>query len=121
MRDDTRIDWHRKVDEALIKLLDSLDYPPDFKKIAAEVASSPYHFHKQFRALTGETFKSCADRLRLEKAVGMIREGEKSITAIAFECGYATAEMLSKAVRKTWGMSPSRLRVRGIRDRETPR
>jgi len=25
MRDDTRIDWHRKVDEALIKLLDSLE------------------------------------------------------------------------------------------------
>jgi AraC family transcriptional regulator len=105
----TRIDWHRKVDEALITLLNSLDEPPNFRRIAEEVAASPYHFHKQFKDLTGETFKACADRLRLEKAMTMLRE-DKSITEIAFDCGYATVEMLSKAIRKTWGMSPTHLR-----------
>jgi AraC family transcriptional regulator len=110
MRDDTRIDWHRRVDEALIRLLDTLDEPPSFARIAQELASSPYHFHKQFKHLTGETFKECTDRLRLEKAMVMLRSTDKSITDIAFDCGYATVEMLSKAVRKTWGMSPSSLR-----------
>lgn len=109
VRDNTRIDWHRKVDEALIKLLNNLDEPPDFRRIAKEVAASPYHFHKQFKDLTGETFKACADRLRLEKAMTMLRE-EKSITEIAFDCGYSTVEMLSKAIRKTWGLNPTQLR-----------
>ncbi|KGE70918.1 AraC family transcriptional regulator [Spirochaeta lutea] len=109
MRDDTRIDWHRKVDEALITLLNTLDDPPDFRRIAESVAASPYHFHKQFKDLTGETFKACADRLRLEKAMTMLRE-KKRITDIAFDCGYSTVEMLSKAVRRTWGLSPTQLR-----------
>lgn len=109
MRDHTRTDWHRKVDEALIKLLNSLDKSPDFRKIAEDVAASPYHFHKQFKDLTGETFKACADRLRQEKAMFMLRQ-EKTITEIAFACGYSTLEMLSKAIRKTWGMSPTQLR-----------
>lgn len=110
MRNDTRIDWHRRVDEALIKLLDNLDEPPSYKRIAQELASSPYYFHKQFKQLTGETFKECTGRLKLEKAMVMLRSSDQSITEIAFECGYATVEMLSKAVRKAWGMSPSHLR-----------
>ncbi len=109
MKEDTKTDWHRKVDEALIKLLDRLDDPPDFRRIAEEVAASPYHFHKKFRELTGETFKACTDRLRLEKAMAMLREN-KSVTEIAFDCGYSTVEMFSKAVRKAWGMSPTRLK-----------
>jgi hypothetical protein len=36
MRDDTRIDWHRRVDEALIRLLDKLDDPPRYARPAAE-------------------------------------------------------------------------------------
>jgi AraC family transcriptional regulator len=98
------------VDEALITLLDTLDDPPNFKAMAERIAASPYHFHKQFKDLTGETFKACADRLRLEKAIRMLRQEGFSVTDIAFECGYATVEMLSKAIRKTWGMSPSALR-----------
>lgn len=110
MRDDTRIDWHRRVDEALIRLLDNLDDPPRYSQLAKEVSASPYWFHKQFTHLTGESFKACADRLRLEKAASMLRSSGATVTEIAFECGYTTVEMLSKAVRKVWGLSPTRLR-----------
>jgi AraC family transcriptional regulator len=114
MRDDTRIDWHKKIDEALIKLLDSVDNPPDFRRIAVEVASSPYHFHKKFKDLTGETFKACADRLRLEKAAAMLREPGSSVTETAFECGFGSVEMLSKAVKKAYGLTPSRLKKQAL-------
>jgi AraC family transcriptional regulator len=113
MKDVTRIDWHRRVDEAVIRLLDNIDDPPGYAAIADELAASPDHFHRQFKTLTGETFKACADRLRLEKAMHMLREDRTDITGIAFECGFTTVEMLSRAVRKHFGLSPTRLR--GIR------
>ncbi len=111
MRYDTRIDWHRRVDEALIKLLAGLDEPPSLARAAEESAASPFHFHKRFKGLTGETFKACADRLRLEKAMHMLCSGAESVTHIAFECGYSSVEMLSKAVRRALGLSPSGLRA----------
>ncbi len=110
MRNDTRTDWHRRVDEALITLLDSIEDPPAFTHLARELASSPYYFHKQFRLLTGETFHACIMRLRLEKAMYLLRSGTDSVTSIALSCGYATGEMLSKAVKRAFGLTPSELR-----------
>lgn len=110
MKEITKIDWHRKVDEVIILLLNNLDKPLSYRHIAEDVSSSPDHFHKQFKRLTGETFKSCFSRLRLEKAMFLLRNSDKSITDIAFDSGYTTVEMLCKAVRKYWGMSPRDLR-----------
>ncbi len=110
MRNDTRIDWHRRVDEALITLLDCIEDPPAFAQLARGLASSPYHFHKQFRSLTGETFHACVMRLRLEKAMHLLRTGSGTVTSIALACGYANGEMLSKAVKRAFGLTPGEIR-----------
>lgn len=114
MRNQTRTDWHRKVDEALITLLDSIGSAPAFAELARDLASSPYHFHKQFRLLTGETFHACVMRLRLEKAMHLLRTSSETITSIALECGYANGEMLAKAVKRAFGLRP--LEIRGKRE-----
>lgn len=110
MKDSTRIDWHRRVDQVIISLLQNLDCSVSYKLVAEEAAASPDHFHRQFKKLTGETFKACTERLKLEKAMVLLRESQNSVTEIAFECGYTTVEMLCKAVKKQWGMTPVNLR-----------
>ena len=110
MKDDTKIDWRHKVDKALIKLLDCAHLPLRFDEAAKELASSPYCFHRQFKRFTGETFKACLDRIRLEKAMMALRDSSKTVTEIAYECGYANSEMLSKALKKIMGLSPTKLR-----------
>ncbi|MBN2739241.1 MAG: GyrI-like domain-containing protein [Spirochaetales bacterium] len=110
MRNDTKNDWQIKIEKALIMLLDNLDSPANFHETAKTLASSPFHFHKQFKKFTGETLKTCLSRIRLEKSMVMIRDSTKSITEIAIECGYSNSEMLSKAIKKSMGLSPSQLR-----------
>ncbi len=69
MRTRTRLDWHRKVEEAVIRMLNALDEPLHFRQISAELYSSPYHFHRKFRQLTGENVHECLRRLRLEPKI----------------------------------------------------
>ncbi|WP_234404769.1 helix-turn-helix transcriptional regulator [Paenibacillus bouchesdurhonensis] len=67
MRTNTKIDWHRKVEEAILRMMNALDEPLNFRQISKEVYSSPYHFHRKFRELTCENVHECLKRLRMEQ------------------------------------------------------
>jgi AraC family transcriptional regulator len=106
MRTHTRLDWHRKVEEAVIRILNALDEPLDFRQISAEVYSSPYHFHRKFRQLTGENVHECLRRLRLEKAMHALRHSDAEVITVALEAGYETPEAFTKAFKRNYGLSP---------------
>lgn len=110
MRDATRIDWHARVETAIGRIMRSLDEPLSFKDISAEVASSPFHFHRKFRELTGESVHGCVRRLRLERAMSLLRESGASVTGIALDSGYETPESFSKAFKAAYGMTPTEAR-----------
>lgn len=107
MRTNTRIDWHWKVEKAIGEIIKSLDKSIDFKRISQEVFSSPYHFHRKFRELTGESVHSCIKRLRLERAMFKLRNTSVSITDIALDSGYETLESFLKAFKAAYGLKPS--------------
>jgi AraC family transcriptional regulator len=107
MRTNTRIDWHGKVEKAIGKIMQTLDEPVHFKEIANEVYASPYHFHRMFRELTGESVYGCIKRLRLERAMVILRNTHETITDIALDSGYQTLESFLKAFREAYGMKPS--------------
>lgn len=111
MRTDTLQDWHQRVDRALGELLRRLDEPYALKTLAEEMASSPFHFHRMFKALTGETVGRCVRRLRLERAGFLLRQTSLDVTSIALETGFSSGENLARAFRATWGLPPSRLRT----------
>ena len=103
--------WIKEVQETLDYILVNLDKTDiHFDDIAKLRNYSPYHFHRKFKEITGESVKSCLRRLRFEKAVIEIRGSKKPITEIAFDSGYETLESFSKAFKKRMGISPLELR-----------
>jgi AraC family transcriptional regulator len=67
---------------------------------------SPFHFHRIFSAMTGETVNECVQRLRLERAVALLRaQPNMSITHIARDSGFVRAETFSRAFRKHYGIA----------------
>ncbi|MCD9086183.1 GyrI-like domain-containing protein [Stenotrophomonas sp. SY1] len=84
---------------------------PDLDALAAVAHYSPYHFHRVYRAMTGETVGRTVQRLRLLKALQRLRESDASITEIALLAGYDTPQALARVMRETLDASPTELRA----------
>lgn len=87
----------------------NLDQPLDLKTIASIASFSPFHFHRIFTFLVGETPGDYIQRLRIEKAAWRLREeNPTTITEIAYSCGFGSISLFSRTFRKYFGLTPSR-------------
>ncbi|MCE9577873.1 MAG: helix-turn-helix domain-containing protein [Deltaproteobacteria bacterium] len=90
--------------------------PLPLEEVARVACFSPYHFHRIFRALVGETLHAFVKRVRLERALFLISHGEgTSLTDVALRCGFASSSDFSRAFRAHYGMPPSVFDVDGFR------
>ncbi|PID75598.1 MAG: AraC family transcriptional regulator [Deltaproteobacteria bacterium] len=85
-------------------------------KTLSEVACfSQYHFHRIFKAISGETVHQFTQRLRVEKAAAqLVNWPEKSITDIALHCGFSSSAAFARTFRGTFQMSPSQWRSKHL-------
>lgn len=76
----------------------------------AELANfSDFHFHRLFKAYTGETPAELARRLRLERAAAdLIYQREPSVTDLALTLGFSSSANFTKAFSAYFGVAPSR-------------
>jgi len=82
------------------------------KELATVAHFSPFHFHRIFSAMVGETLNGFIKRLRIEKAATMlVQNPKKSITEIAFECGFSGSSAFARTFQETFQMSASEWRA----------
>ncbi len=105
-------------DRYRVKLAASLEYIEknitrrlSLEDIAGASHLSPYHFHRIFRELMGETVNDFVARKRLEYAANyLLCSTDTSITEVAASLGYSSPANFSKAFKQYFGISPSQLR-----------
>ncbi|MFW6270189.1 MAG: helix-turn-helix domain-containing protein [Bacillota bacterium] len=88
------------------------NYDQDFSlsEIAEEISYSPYHFIRIFKKETGKTpFEYLLD-LKIEKAKKMLKNSNKYITDICFECGFNNRSHFSVVFKRKTGHSPTEYR-----------
>ena len=103
------------------RVLDHIDRHIDEElslEVLADVAGfSRFHFHRIFRAMVGDTLNRWIQRVRVEKATMMLAgQPGKSITDIAFDCGFSGSAAFSRSFREAFGMSPREWRSRSAPD-----
>jgi AraC family transcriptional regulator len=91
--------------------------PLTLERIAAAAATSPYHFARLFRALTGETVFTHVSRVRLRRAAGLLLKPGCTVTQVAVAVGYETAPSFNKLFRRMLGVTPTEYRARSAVDR----
>jgi AraC family transcriptional regulator len=74
--------------------------------LAKEAALSPFHFHRVFRGMTGETPLEMHRRMRLERSACQLLGTQSAITTIAFNAGYETHEAFTRVFHQAYGNSP---------------
>ena len=100
-------DWFHRIQMArqLIESRLAEDIPLD--ELAAAVHSSPFHFHRMFRGMTGETVRDYSRRLRLERAAQHLIHSDADILTIALDVGYDSHEAFTRAFKRHFGVAPS--------------
>ncbi|WKB51819.1 AraC family transcriptional regulator [Eleftheria terrae] len=89
----------------------------DLDALAGVANFSPWHFHRVFRALTGETVAERVRRRRLEVAASrLLKQPPATAVAVALDVGFASPEVFTRAFRAHFGMTPSAWRRGGWRD-----
>ena len=71
---------------------------------------SPYHFHRIFTAMTGETLFCFIWRLRLERAASALCSSDKPITQIAHSLCFSSSAVFSRKFKEHFGVSPTQFR-----------
>jgi len=113
MKADTRNAYARRIDAVLASLQQAIaggDELPDLGELAAVAHLSPFHFHRVWRALTGETVGATVARLRLARALQLLGAEGVAIADVALSVGYDTPQALARACRDQLHASPSELR-----------
>jgi AraC family transcriptional regulator len=78
--------------------------------LAAEAASSPWHFLRVFEEVVGVTPGQYILRERLRRAAVSLRKSDANIAAIAVECGFGDLSTFNRHFRRVLGSSPSAFR-----------
>ncbi|MGH7244871.1 MAG: AraC family transcriptional regulator [Phycisphaerales bacterium] len=105
------------VNLAIDHVINHLAEPLRLDRVARAAHLSPFHFHRVFQVLVGETIADFVKRLRLEKAlVQMAHSRRSSLTAIAFSCGFSSSSDFSRSFRQCFGVSPSKFDIKKWRD-----
>jgi AraC family transcriptional regulator len=80
----------------------------------AEIAClSPYHWHRIYVAMRGETISATIRRLRLLRAADRLANSDLSTGTIAKRAGYGGVDSFARAFREAYGKSPADYRAAG--------
>jgi len=110
-RQSTWEDYQQRVGRAIQHLERHLDDDLSLPELAEIASFSPCHFHRVFRALTGEGVAEHVRRLRLQRAAMRLRNSSRSILEIALEAGYQAHESFTRAFEAAFQASPSHYRA----------
>jgi len=84
----------------------------DLQTLAALAHFSPWHFHRLFHAVMGETLAQRVRRRRLEVAASLLLSSPPPpVQAVALDCGFGAAEVFTRTFKSHFGVTPSAWRL----------
>ncbi len=103
------------VDHQLIQEVATYIYNNYEKKLSLDDMAKQFHISrsylsKKFKQVTGFGFKEYIVNVRIKNACTLLLETNKSITDIAFECGFNDSNYFGDAFRNVKGVSPHKYR-----------
>jgi AraC-like DNA-binding protein len=110
----TREQDRRRAVETALWIDAHAEEPISLESAAREAGLSPFHFLRLF----GVTPHQYLVRSRLRRAARLLSEDDRSITDVAFDCGFADLSNFVRTFHRTAGVSPRRFRQAARGDRK---
>jgi AraC-like DNA-binding protein len=106
----TRAELCRRVQRGRNVMEGSLAEPLELQRVAREAALSPYHFHRAFTQLFGETPHGYLTRRRMERACELLASTGMPVLDVCLACGYQSLGSFTSLFRKRTGVPPAQFR-----------
>ena len=106
MKVQTSMQYQQRLQRVIDYIYQHLSEDLTLEQLAEQAWMSPWHFHRIYRLLAEEPVNMTVRRLRLQSAAGQLLRSELSLLQIARQLRYSSAEALSRAFRKQYGVSP---------------
>ncbi|MGC4106711.1 MAG: GyrI-like domain-containing protein [Thermomicrobiales bacterium] len=108
-----RIDYGERLGRVRAYIHAHLDDDLDLRVLAEIACLSPYHWHRTYHAIYGETAAATVKRLRLHRAAALLVQTDLPVHDIAFRSGYGNLQSFTRIFRDTYGIPPATYRRSG--------
>jgi AraC family transcriptional regulator len=119
-KESTRLDYGRRVQRVATFIAEHLDEDLTLERVAEIACFSPYHFHRIYRSITGETVMDTVRRQRLHRAANELARSARPIAEVAKRAGYASVEAFNRAFGSDHRDPPAAFRSRQSRLAKPP-
>lgn len=110
-------DYLSRINRAVDLIVRDLAQPLSLRAVSEASGLSPFHFHRVFKALLGETPNQFVKRLRLERALYLMSHApQRSLTEVALHCGFSSSSDFSRSFKQHFGQAPRRFDLQALRD-----
>ena len=106
----TREELYRRLHRGRDYLSACYAAPITVANAATAAALSPYHFHRQFRSVFGQTPMQFVQVCRLDAAQRLLLTTDMPVTQVCFSVGFESLGSFSSLFRKRFARSPSQFR-----------
>ena len=109
----TQASYQARLDRVVDHIYAHLDEDIRPERLAEVACLSPYHWHRIYVAMRGETISATIRRLRLLRAADRLANSDLPMGMIAERAGYSGADAFARAFRDAYGQTPADYRATG--------
>lgn len=102
-----QVDYINRINRVFEFIDKNLESDLSLNTISEIAFFSPFHFHRVFKFVTGETPNEYVIRRRIEKSVLDLLHKNTTTTEIACKFGFSDISSFSRAFKKYYGISPT--------------
>ena len=102
----TRASYDTRLNRVVDYIYAHLDEDIRFDDLAEVACLSPYHWHRIYAVIRGETIAATVRRLRLLRAADRLANSSESIEIIAERAGYGALDAFARTFKET-GVLPA--------------
>jgi AraC family transcriptional regulator len=110
------LDCAERINRAIDHVVKHVDGRLRLEDVAAVAHVSPFHFHRLFKSVVGETLAQFVKRQRLERALYLLSHNAgRSLTDVALQCGFSSSSDFSRSFKQHYGVAPSAFDLEAFR------
>lgn len=113
IRPQTQASYEVRLDRVTDYIYEHLEEDVRSDRLAEVACLSPYHWHRIYVAMRGETISATIRRLRLLRAADRLANSAMPAKTIAERAGYSGADSFARAFKEAYGRTPADYRASG--------